>query len=206
MTDCFLTPNIADILNSLSQSKVFSTLKASQASHAIPIESKSRPLTAFATAFGLYHFARMPFGLNNSKAAYCRLVQRMINMSGVEGVLAYLDDLLIHTENLETHLKLLNLVFQAHREAGIKSNAEKKHFFSDQRLNILVTSSVQRASIYYPCMFRKLLTGLLHPLEKNCPPFQVLLVTVENFYQDLRTLQQTLMRSRIKGQSHGQRK
>ena len=128
MTDCFLTPNIADILNSLSQSKVFSTLEASQASHAIPIESKSRPLTAFATAFGLYHFARMPFGLNNSKAAYCRLVQRMINISGVEGVLAYLDDLLIHTENLETHLKLLNLVFQAHREAGIKSNAEKKTF------------------------------------------------------------------------------
>ena len=34
----------------------------------------------------------------------------MIDMLGVEGVLAYLDDLLIHTDDLETHLKLLNLV------------------------------------------------------------------------------------------------
>ena len=53
----------------------------------------------------------------------------MIDMLGVEGVLAYLDDLLIHTEDLETHLKLLNLVFQAHQEAGIKLNAKKTFLF-----------------------------------------------------------------------------
>ena len=53
----------------------------------------------------------------------------MIDMLGVEGVLAYLDDLLIHTDDLETHLKLLNLVFQAHQESGIKLNADKTHLF-----------------------------------------------------------------------------
>ena len=67
----------------------------------------------------------MPFGLKNAGAAYCRLVQRMIDMLGVEGVLAYLDDLLIHTDDLDTHLKLLELVFQAHQESGIKLNADK---------------------------------------------------------------------------------
>ena len=71
----------------------------------------------------------MPFGLKNAGAAYCRLVQRMIDMLGVEGVLAYLDDLLIHTDDLETHLKLLQLVFQAHQESGIRLNAEKTHLF-----------------------------------------------------------------------------
>ena len=69
------------------------------------------------------------FVLKNSGAAYCRLVQRMIDMLGVEGVLSYLDDLLIHTADLETHLKLLDIVFQAHREAGIKLNAEKTLLF-----------------------------------------------------------------------------
>ena len=58
-----------------------------------------------------------------------RLVQRMIDMLGVEGVLAYLDDLLIHTEYLETHLKSLELVFQAHQESGIKLNTDKTHLF-----------------------------------------------------------------------------
>ena len=53
----------------------------------------------------------------------------MNDMLGVEGVLAYLYDLFIHTDDLETHLKLLDLVFQAHQESGIKLNAEKIHLF-----------------------------------------------------------------------------
>ena len=110
MSDSFPTPNISEILESLGTSKVFSSLDAAQAYHNIPIEKKSRPLTAFATAFGLFHFARLPFGLKNAGAAYCRLVQRMIDMLGVEGILAYLDDLLIHSRDAETHLGLLRLV------------------------------------------------------------------------------------------------
>ena len=105
ITNSFPKPNISEIFNSLGSSKIFSTLDEAQAYHAIPVEEKSRPLNAFATAFSLYHFARMPFGFKNTRAAYCRLVQRMINMLDVEGVLAYLDDLLIHTEDPETHLK-----------------------------------------------------------------------------------------------------
>ena len=74
----------------------------------------------------------MPFGLKNAGAAYCRLVQRILDMLGVEGVLAYLDDLLIHTDDLETHLKLLQLVFQAHQSSGIKLNAEKTFLFRSE--------------------------------------------------------------------------
>ena len=62
----------------------------------------------------------MPFGLKNAGAAYCRLVCRMINMLGVEG---------IHTQDSETHLNLLNFFFQTHREARIKLNANKTFLF-----------------------------------------------------------------------------
>ena len=118
--DSFPTSNISDILNLLGLSKKFSTLNAAQFCHAISNEEKSRPLTVFATAFGLYHFAHMPFGLKNAGAAYCRLVCRMINMLGVEG---------IHTQDSETHLNLLNFFFQTHREARIKLNANKTFLF-----------------------------------------------------------------------------
>ena len=37
--------------------------------------------------------------------------------------------MLIHTDDLETHLKLLQLVFQAHQSSGIKLNAEKTFLF-----------------------------------------------------------------------------
>ena len=108
---------------------MFSTLEAQNAYHCISIEEKSRPLTAFTTAFGLYQFVRLPFGLKNAGAAYCRLVSRLIEMLGVEGLLAYLDDLLLHTQDVDSHFKLLRLVLQAHRESGIKLNPEKTCLF-----------------------------------------------------------------------------
>ena len=87
--------------------------------HCISIEEKSRPLTAFTTAFGLYQFCHLPFGLKNSGASYCRLVSKLIKMFDAEGLLAYLDDLLLHIQDMELHLKLLQLVLQAHRASGI---------------------------------------------------------------------------------------
>ena len=132
VSDSYPTPSISEILTSLGSSKVFSTLDASQAYMAISIEKKSRPLTAFTTAFGLFHFCRMPFGLKNAGAAYCRLVQKLVDMLGVEGVLAYLDDILLHTSDAHTHINLLNLVFEAHRAAGIVLNASKTFLFQRQ--------------------------------------------------------------------------
>ena len=49
----------------------------------------------------------MPFGLKNAGAAYCHLVQCLADMLGEEGVLAYLDDVLIHM-TLKLILNCLN--------------------------------------------------------------------------------------------------
>ena len=98
--DSFPTPNISEVLETLSESKVFSTLDAQNAYHCISIVEKSRPLTAFTMAFGLYQFCPLPFGLKNAGASYCRLVSKLIDMLGVEGLLAYLDDLRLHSQDV----------------------------------------------------------------------------------------------------------
>ena len=46
--------------------------------------------------------------------------------------MAYLDDMLIHSADLDTHVNLLNLVFSAHKEAGIRLNASKTHLFQEE--------------------------------------------------------------------------
>jgi len=132
VTDSFPTPNISEILSSLGKSRYFSTLDASQAYHLIEVEKDSRPITAFATTFGLFQFLRMPFGLKNSSASYCRFVQRLVDILGVPGIVAYLDDVLVHSADLETHVHLIRLVFQAHKEAGIRLNASKTHLFQEE--------------------------------------------------------------------------
>ena len=55
----------------------------------------------------------MPFGLKNASATYCRFVQRLVDILGFPGIVAYLDDVLVHSEDLDTHVNLLQLVFSA---------------------------------------------------------------------------------------------
>ena len=56
-------------------------------------------------------------------------MSKLIEMLGVERLLAYLDDLLLHTQDVASHVKLLRLVLQAHRASGIKINPEKTCLF-----------------------------------------------------------------------------
>jgi len=43
----------------------------------IPVAGEDREKTAFATPFGLFHFARMPFGLQNAGATYTRMMRHV---------------------------------------------------------------------------------------------------------------------------------
>ena len=56
-------------------------------------------------------------------------MSKLIEMLGVEGLLAYLDDLLFPAQDFGSHLKLLHLVLQTHRASGIKLNLEKTCLF-----------------------------------------------------------------------------
>ena len=55
-----------------------------------------------------------------------------MDILGVPGIVAYLDDVLVHSADLETHVNLIRLVFSAHKEAGIRLNAGKTHLFQEE--------------------------------------------------------------------------
>ena len=114
----------------LAGAKYFSLLDAAQAFHNIPIKRESQALTAFITAFGTYQFQRMPFGLKNAGAVYCRLVKELLDRLKLDGqVSAYLDDILVHTKTEEEHLRAVDKVLEAHVDAGIKLKAKKTFLF-----------------------------------------------------------------------------
>ena len=71
----------------------------------------------------------MPFGLKNAGAVYCRLVAQIMADLGLELVLFYLDDVLIHTCGMEEHLDSVEKVLRAHLEAGIRLKPSKTLFF-----------------------------------------------------------------------------
>ena len=130
ITDSYPIPNIDEVLERLAGSSVFSALDAAAAYHTIRVEKKSRPLLAFTTPFGLFNFRKMPFGQTNSGATYARFVDLLLQWIRSRHVCAYIDDILVFTEDLETHLKELRAVFELHRIAGIKLRSKKTHLFT----------------------------------------------------------------------------
>ena len=113
-------------------SKYYSALDAAAAYHTIPVEKNSRPLLAFITPMGLFQFARMPFGPKNSGAVYARFVDMLLQRIRSPNIVAYIDDILVFTTNLEQHLTELKAVFEVHRMAGIMLRAKKTKLFTEQ--------------------------------------------------------------------------
>ena len=127
--DAYPVPSIEGALEKLSGSRIFSSLDAAAAYHAVPVAKDSQPCLAFGTPYGSFTFLRMPFGAKNAGAVYCRLVADMIEELGLDAVLAYLDDLLVHTKTIEEHLEVLEAVFRIHLKYGILLKPEKTNLF-----------------------------------------------------------------------------
>ena len=94
------------------------------------LSEKSRPKSAFVSSFGKWEFKRCPFGLAQAPAYFQRLVNKVL--SGLTFAFGYLDDILVFSPDMETHLEHLRSLFIKLREADlklkeIKCNFLKKH-------------------------------------------------------------------------------
>ena len=131
--DSYPMPNIEDNLAKLATSKVFSTLDNVGAFHSVPIKEEDREKTAFSAGpYGLYQFARMPFGLTNAPPCYSRLIHKVLRGVGPEVALIFLDDVIVHSRDIDQHLGNLKVVFQAYRQAGLRLKPSKCHLFQKQ--------------------------------------------------------------------------
>lgn len=127
--DAYPMPLIEENLAQLAHSKVFSGVDGSGAFHVVALDEEAKPKTAFATPWGLFQFRCMPFGLCNAPATYSRLMHIVLQGIPASQALSYLDDTLVHSPNVDLHLRYLRTVLQAHRKAGLKLQPSKCQFF-----------------------------------------------------------------------------
>ena len=127
--DSYPLPNIDSNLDKLRGAKWFSSLDSAGAFHSVLIDPRSRDLTTFVSMYGTYRFCRMPFGLSNSPAAYCRLVQKALDYLPPGFALAYLDDILVYSKTFDEHLNHLRQVVKLHTRVGMKLNLRKCKVF-----------------------------------------------------------------------------
>jgi hypothetical protein len=125
-------PNIEDNLSRLSRSCFYSTLDGAGTYHVVPIKKQDREKTAFRTPWGSYQFRRMPFGLCNAPATYCRLLQMVLQGIPYSMALPYMDDTCVHSRNLAEHFTALQTVLEAFRKAGLKLQPKKCFLFKSK--------------------------------------------------------------------------
>ncbi|KAL6446826.1 hypothetical protein ACFW04_001334 [Cataglyphis niger] len=132
--DAYPLPQVTATLEKLRGAKYLSTLDLKQGYWQVPLESESRPITAFTIpGRGLYQFKVMPFGLHSAPATFQRLLDKIISPALEPNVFVYLDDIIVISKTFDDHLRLLTEVFRRRlRDARLRLNPEKCKFCVDQ--------------------------------------------------------------------------
>jgi hypothetical protein len=102
---------ISEILDTLGNSKYFSTIDCASGFLQIPVKLEDRPKTSFSDAYEHYEYKRMPMGLKGAPSNFQRLMSTVL--SGMQGLscLVYLADIVLFGENLKVHNERLRDVF-----------------------------------------------------------------------------------------------
>ena len=101
--DAYPLPSITENLERLKGAKVFSSLDAAGAYHAVTIKEECRDYTAFVSPFGTFRFIRMPFGLSIAGSVYSRMIHLALSGVDPDNWMGYLDDILGFTSDPWEH-------------------------------------------------------------------------------------------------------
>ena len=131
--DAYLLPQIDKTLDSLQGSQWFSSLDLKSGYWQVEMDEESKPLTAITVGLlGFYECKRMPFGLTNDPATFQRLMETFLGDLYLHWCSIYLDDIVIFSKDLASHLKRLKAVFQKLEEAGLKVKHSTCELFQRQ--------------------------------------------------------------------------
>ncbi len=129
--DRYPIPLIVELLRELSKGRYFTTLDLRGAYNFLRIKAGHEFKTAFVTKYGQYEFLVMPFGLANAPAQFQRFMNDLFRDKIGNYVLVYLDDIVIYSNDLESHKKHVAEVLEILEANDLKCKPEKCHFYQE---------------------------------------------------------------------------
>ena len=112
----------------LCGAKIFTTLDLRGGYYHIALDDESKAKTVFVTPFGKYKFNAVPFGLAQAPAYFQQFISIVLQDCS-NFAMAYLDDIIIFSQNEEEHLKHIEIIFKKLKKAGLKLKESKCDFF-----------------------------------------------------------------------------
>jgi transposase InsO family protein len=126
--DRYPLPLLEETLSRISRAKIFTKIDIRQAFHRVRIDPASVDLTTFRTRYGCYKYKVVPFGLTNGPATYQRYMNDVLFDYLDDFCTAYLDDIIIYSENELEHEEHVRKVLLRLRQAGLQADIKKSEF------------------------------------------------------------------------------
>ncbi|GFU56470.1 hypothetical protein TNCV_2609871 [Trichonephila clavipes] len=183
--DKFPLPLIEDVLDTLQETKVYSTLDLRIGFFHVDVDEDCRKYTSFIVPDGQFEFNKVPFGLSTSPGVFQRYVSsifRDLTRKGI--VISYLDDLVIPAKNEQEGLEKLKIIFEVPKKYGLEIKFKKCQFLKNkiEFLGHIVESGTIKPSPTKTLAVRKFpepttikqvesflgLTGYFRKYIKNC--------------------------------------
>ena len=112
-----------------SHSSIFTTIDLTGGFWQLLLQPKARPYTAFTVpGMGQFQWVTTPMGLLGAPASFQRLMEAVVR--GLENVIVYIDDLLLHSASYDDHLAQLEHLLKRLGEHNVKINLQKCEFGS----------------------------------------------------------------------------
>ena len=119
-------PKREEIYSEITGARYFSKLDASQGFWQLKLDESSTKYCTFNTSFGRYCFQRLPFGIISGSEIFHRAMEHIIE--GLEGVRAYVDDMIVWGSTPQLHNQRLTRVLERIQKYGLKLNISKCQF------------------------------------------------------------------------------
>lgn len=127
--DHYPLPLVEDCRDFLGGKGYFSTLDLKNGYFHVKIAEESTKYTSFVTPFGQYEYNRLPQGLTNGPAVFQRFIHNKLRaLIDQKKIIIYMDDIMIATVDLETHMEILTEVLQRLAECDLTLNFDKCKF------------------------------------------------------------------------------
>ncbi|PIO75512.1 reverse transcriptase [Teladorsagia circumcincta] len=119
-------PMPEDIFASLNGGTIFSQIDLSDAYLQLELSEESKKKVVINTHKGLFRYNRLPFGIKTAPGIFQQVMNKMVG--GLQGVAAYLDDILVSARTEQEHKENLLAVFGRIADYGFKVRLDKCTF------------------------------------------------------------------------------
>ena len=119
--DHYQLPRVEDLLAKFSGGKKFPVLDLSQAYQQLELDAESHMYTVINTHKGLFIYTRLPYGIASSPGIFQRAMDSLLQ--GIEGVVTYIDDVLVTGPDDNSHIATLDEVMSRLEKANRRQSA-----------------------------------------------------------------------------------